>query len=63
MNFFITLLKGALPCKVSKLDFLIGQTRAFYGQLGVKLVLEGNFVILVNLNLDPIVTLSIAKVW
>jgi hypothetical protein len=57
------LLKGALPCKVSKLDFLIGQTRAFYGQLGVKLVLEGNFVILVNLNLDPIVTLSIAKVW
>jgi hypothetical protein len=63
MNFFTTLLKGALPCKVSKLDFLIGQTRAFYGQMGVKLVLEGNFVILVNLNLDPNVTLSIAKVW
>jgi hypothetical protein len=53
MNFFTTLLKGALPCKASKLDFLIGQTRAFYGQMGVKLVLEGNFVILVNMNLDP----------
>jgi hypothetical protein len=28
----------------------------------VKLVLEVNFVILVNMNLDPNVTLSIAKV-
>jgi hypothetical protein len=62
MNFFTTLLKGALPCKVFKLDFLIGQTRAFYGQMVVKLVLEGNFVILVNMNLAPNVTLSIIKV-
>jgi hypothetical protein len=62
MNFFITLLKGALPCKVSKLDFLIGQTRAFYGQLVVKLLLEGNLVILVNMNFVPNVTLSVTKV-
>jgi hypothetical protein len=62
INFFTTLLKGALPCKVSKLDFLIGQTRTFKSQMVVKPFLEGIFVILINMNLAPNVTLSIIKV-
>jgi hypothetical protein len=62
IKFFTTLLKGALPCKVSKIDFLNGQTRASYGQMVVKPLLEGIFAILININLAPRVTLSITKV-
>jgi hypothetical protein len=32
MKFSTTLLKVASPCKISKLDFLNGQTKAFQGQ-------------------------------
>jgi hypothetical protein len=32
MNFSTTLLKVVPPCNISKLDFLNGQTKAFYGQ-------------------------------
>jgi hypothetical protein len=53
MKFSTTLLKGASPCKVSKLDFLIGQTRASQGSMVVNYTLEGILVILVNMNLAP----------
>jgi hypothetical protein len=62
MKFYTTLLKVAPPCKISKLDFLNGQTQAFHGQVLVNNTLEGILVILVNMNIAPLVTLSVFKV-
>jgi hypothetical protein len=59
----ITLLKGAHPCKISRLDFLNGQQRHSIGRHMVKLHLEGKLVILVNMNSAPLITLSVVKVY
>jgi hypothetical protein len=61
-KFSTTLLKVDPPCKISKLDFLNGQTQAFHGQVLVNSTLEGILVILVNMNIAPLVTLSVIKV-
>jgi hypothetical protein len=61
-KFSTTLLKVAPPSNISKLDFLTGQTKAFQGQVLVNSTLEGDLVILVNMNIAPLVTLSVIKV-
>jgi 4'-phosphopantetheinyl transferase EntD len=58
-----TLFKVAFPCMASRLDFLTSQTKALsrssYGQLHLK----GNLVNLVNINSDPLIVLSVVKVY
>jgi hypothetical protein len=62
-KFSTTLLKGAHPCKISRLDFLNSQTKHSIGHHMVKLHLEGKLVILVNMNSVPLITLSVVKVY
>jgi hypothetical protein len=62
MKFSTTLLKVAPPCKISKLDFLIGQTRSLQGSNLVNNIWKGNLVILVNMNIAPLLTLNVIKV-
>jgi hypothetical protein len=62
-KFATTLVKGAHPCKISRLDFLNSQLRHTIGYLMVKPHLEGKLVILVNMNSAPLITLSVVKVY
>jgi hypothetical protein len=61
MKFGTTLVKGAQPCKVSRLDFLISQTESLCRSSQVKPPLEGKLDILVNMNSAPLDVLSIVK--
>ena len=58
-----TLVKGAHPCKVSRLDFESVKQCHSIGHPKSNLHLEGNLVILVHMNNVPSITLSVVKVY
>jgi hypothetical protein len=62
IKFSTTLIKGAPPCKISKLDFLIVNLEHSRAQGLVNITYESILVILVNMNIVPLMILSVIKV-